>query len=456
MRRCLRRLATVWPIVPVVLLMIGSAASAQDGSAPEVAKETAQQSKTARPPEARVARLVKLLGSDSYAQREEADDALAKIGQPSRPQLEAALDAEDAEIRLRARRLIERLKVSELWLPASVTLSVPNMKVSQALDEIAQQTGNHVLVGEAFGSLHDRSLTLDTTPTTFWKAIDDICRQSDNHIRPHYDPRPGVVMISGATGMHPVAYSGPVRAHITKARRVFSEQFDYATRTSDIDHTFQIDLKLLWEDRFHLVAYRSQPILVEAVTDTGVRLVSVKRSGGGREWNEIRSGLPQLTASMALRPPALSAKELDRFVLKWEMIAVGDMTQLEVTNLESKEPHHGDDLELVVEEVRKERRGSHYVVTVLVSRDLVLPEPREVLLNENRIELFDNKGREFHHQGTKSILADRGVKVMTSFRVPQLGAEPHRLRITYPRIRDQRELEIVFRHVPLPMAKPEP
>ena len=450
MRRLLRISASGWSIVPIVMLLLSNALG-QDRSPPEAR----QDSETVDPQEARVARLVTRLGSDSYLDREAADAALAKIGRPSRGQLEAASDAQDAEIRLRARRLLSRLKVSDLWSPTTVVLSKPNLNVSQALEEIAAQTGNHVLVGEEFGEFNNRMLLLDTSPTTFWEAIDEVCRQSENHVRPLFDPRPGVMMIAGASGKQPVAYSGPLRAYITGARRVFTEQLDYNRLTSDTEHTFKIDMKILWEDRFRLVAYRKAPQLIEAVTDTGKKLLPVKRASGRDVWNVTSSGMRHVSASIALRPPALSDGELDRFKLEWNMIAVGDMATIDVTDLESKQPRHGDHLELVVEKVGKVRRSDHYVVTVLILRDLIVPEPREILQHENRLELFDSEGRRFKPQGASSVLFDRGVRVTARFRMPTADAKPDRLQISYPRIRDQRTLEIEFRHVPIPIAKPE-
>ncbi len=402
-----------------------------------------------------MARLVERLGSDSYRDREDADAALEEIGSPSRGQLEAALDAQDAEIRLRAGRLLSRLKVSDLWSPTTVKLSKPTLSVSQALEEIAAQTGNHVMVGNALGEFNNPILSLTTSPTTFWQAIDEVCRQSENHVRTLHEPRPGLLMTSGATGKQPVAYSGPLRAYITGARRVFSEQLDYNQLTSDTEHTFKIDVRILWEDRFNLVAFRSRPRLVEAVTDTGKKLLPVKQSGSREVWSGTGSGVRHVSASIALRPPSLSDKELDRFKLEWSMIAVGDMATLEVTDLQSRRPQYGDHLELIVEKVRKDPRGNHYIISVLILRDLVVPEPREILQHENRLELFDSEGRRCKPEGASSVLFDRGVRMTARFRMPRADSTPERLEVSYPRIRDQRALEIEFRHVPIPVSKPE-
>ena len=42
-----------------------------------------------------------------------------------------------------------------------------------------------------------------------------------------------------------------------------------------------------------------------------------------------------------------------------------------------------------------------------------------------------------------------------TLQAPEPESRPHKLRLVYPRLRSQRDVEIVFRHVPLPAALPE-
>jgi hypothetical protein len=58
-----------------------------------------------------VSQLIKQLGDDEFAKREAASHALAKVGEPALAALrKAAAASEDAEVRLRARRLIARIE----------------------------------------------------------------------------------------------------------------------------------------------------------------------------------------------------------------------------------------------------------------------------------------------------------------------------------------------------------
>jgi hypothetical protein len=401
----------------------------------------------------RIARLIERLGAGSYEARAEANDDLARLGLESRKQLEAAVESSDPEIRLRAKDLLLRLKVQELWSASPVKYEGQKITASQVLTKLSELTGNHVLVGDQYGTFHDQDVNLNYPQGEFWQVLDDLCQQSGNRVRPHYDSRnPGLVVVQGSPGKYPTAYSGPLRTQITGARRAFTEELDYDDMGSEVTHTFQLNLQMMWEDRFKLVAYRAQPDLVDAVTDTGVHLSATQSSGTG--WNVASTGTRQLTMSLRLHPPSTKAKSLDTLKLKWGLIAVGDIAHLDVTDLESKEPHYQDDVEVVVESVVP-GPNSRYEVTLVVTRELVLPEPQEVLFQENDVELFDGEGHAFRKQGQTNTLSEHGAKMKISFAGENAQSTPKVLRFVYPRIRAQKEVEIVFRNVPLPVGKPE-
>ena len=166
-------------------------------------------------------------------------------------------------------------------------------------------------MGDQFGAFHDQDVKLTCAEGPFWEVLDALCLASENHFRPHYDSRsPGVVVVSGPPGKQPLAYAGPVRGRITSARRVFIEELNYEDVSSEKTHTFQINLEMMWEDRFRLVAYRSQPELVEALTDTGAQLTPSQASASG--WNVATAGTRQLTMNLRLHPPSPSAREWTR------------------------------------------------------------------------------------------------------------------------------------------------
>ena len=99
---------------------------------------------------------------------------------------------------------------------------------------------------------------------------------------------------------------------------------------------------------------------------------------------------------------------------------------------------------------------TRWELVVALSRDLIVPEPEEILFLENEFELFDAEGRSFDHRGTSRLgISDGVAKMKLTFAAPSADAKPAKFVVRYPRIRDRRNLPITFEHVPLPNAQPE-
>jgi hypothetical protein len=416
---------------------------------PSLAAELAAQP----PGELRVARLIKRLGADSYADRSQAADALEKLGATARQQLTAAIVDPDPEIRLHAKDLLAQLNLRDLWAASEVAAPTGRVSASKLLAIVGEQTGNHLLLGDEYGTFHEHEMTVDAGKQPFWPLVDGICRASGNRVRPHLDPRrPGLVIVPGNCGKYPLAYAGPIRCQLTSARRNYSEELSYETLESDVSHVFQLGVQMVWEDRFRLVAFRSQPEVVSAVTPDGIKLPLATTAGG--TWNVAGTGTRQVSTTLRLQPPPIAARELDSLVLRWGLIAAGDMATIEVTDLKSAEPHFQDDLELSVESVQS-TGGGQYAVTLLMTRELTIPEPAEVIFQENEFELFDAEQKPFRKQGQTNTLSDEGAKMVANFIGDSADSVPKRLTFSYPRLRSQKEVELEFRHVPLPVGRPE-
>lgn len=400
----------------------------------------------------RVARLIERLASDSYADRALASDELAAVALAARDQLSLAAKSDDPEVRLRAKHLLRKLNEDELWLASRVDCELRQVAASQCLAALSRQSGNRLLIGDEYGAFKDRPIDLSHAGAPFWEAVDQLCRKSGNRVRPHFDTRnPGLAVVAGISGRHPVAYAGPVKVQINRARRLFSEEFDYEQHSSEKTHSFQFDLQAIWEDRFRLVAYRLQPELVEATTDTGHRLSGQATTSG---WNIAGPSTRQVTMNLRIQPPSTTATSLTALRLKWGLIAVGDMAQLEVDNLGSVEPHFQDDVELVVESLQV-LPGDRCELALRIVSDGVASDPAELIFCENEVELLDGQGRAYRKQGQTNTISDQTALMKITFLGDEMHSGPKMLRFHYPRIRSQRELEIVFHDVPLPLGKPE-
>ncbi len=404
-------------------------------------------------PQLRVARLIRNLGDADYARRQAADEELAGLGSQSRQQLQQAVESTDLEVRLRARRLLDRLRLEELWTGSHIQLTAQGQSADKVLAAIAEQSGNHIHIGDPYGSFSQQQLDVDFKNATYWEAVDEVCRRSGNRARPHYDMHtPGIVVSVGTAGGHPRAYTGPVRAQIVTARRVFIEELSYEDHKAELTHSFQFTLQFTWEDRFRIVGYATQPELVSAVTDNHAVISAAQPSGGG--WNATSRGLRQVTGNLKLNPVPVSAKSLDTLAVKWGLIAVGEPVALEIVDPKEGQNYEQDDVACRVQEIECQS-ASKYVVTVAVVRDMALPDPAEVLFQEYELEVVDAQGRAFRVQNQAHALTEAGVQLKLTVIGESADSQPQKLRLRYPRLRAKRDVVLTFRQVPLPVSRPE-
>jgi hypothetical protein len=94
-------------------------------------------------------------------------------------------------------------------------------------------------------------------------------------------------------------------------------------------------------------------------------------------------------------------------------------------------------------------------VSCVVSREVSLPDPAEILFQEYRLEMQDGEGRAWRSQGSSFLLTDRGVQVRTTFVRDGEQGEPKSLVLRYPGIRAQRDVEFIFLNLPLPHSRPQ-
>lgn len=409
-------------------------------------------------PPARVARLVERLGSASFTDRNAAARDLQHLGADARADLERAAKSHDPEVRLRAERLLHAIKLDAFWQPGEYRGKHEQQPITQVLADLAKGTGNRLRTDAAnSATLRDGCVDLDAPAMAlrgvkgFWPLADSICRASGNSIRAGVGPleAPGLVLDGASMGIAPIAYAGPLRGQIRSLRRTFIEELDLEEEQRDGTHTLQVNFSYLWEDRFHLVAYRSQPQLLEAVTDTGERVATTHSAGN--TWNVVPHGVRRLSHHLMLAPPRDDARSLTRLRVSWELIAVGEFTELHIENLREPTSRRDRDVELTVE--RCEQVVGGWEVALRVSRELAIPEPAELLFVENQIEIQDDRGRPFVVHDQVGSLARDGAALTLRLKGPTEDSTPRSLRFRYPTLRAQRALELEYRDVPLPASR---
>jgi hypothetical protein len=423
-----------------------------------------------------IEQLVDRLGDSSSQTRQDATLRLAQRGEKARPALEQAARSLDVEVALRAQQLLQLLKVERLWLPsvcgpfpaAAKLTAEPATQVDGAalastlLEQIAEQTGNRLLLGDSFGSFHDMPVpvlcrdaatrTAESGTIPFWMAVDAVCRQSGNHVRPGYRKQDaGLVVVAGDEGLCPVAYAGPMRGSITSVRRAYAEESEFQSGHVQVTHTFQVGVQLLWEDRLQLIAYQSRPELIEARSDHGdaLTLSEPERSG----WSVVTPSRRQLTYQLRLDPPSWDARSLEVLRVRFGFVAVGDPREAVINDLQTTKPHFFEGISVVVEKV--EPKGPGWEITVHLMPESAVPDPPEALYYENRFEASDEQGRQLKLRETSHWLSEQGARFALLFAAENRQVPPKQLKITFPSIRSQRDIELVWHDVPLPASRAE-
>lgn len=403
-----------------------------------------------RVPPTDVASLTRQLGSPAFRERQRAMEALAQVGPPCRRRLEVLERSLDPEVRLRARALLQRCRAAELWLPSRVSYAASNRAASEAIRAISTQTGNHLLLGDAFGSFREIPLTVQFDDVPFWEALDAVCQKSGNVVRPSHIRSSALVVVAGSRGNCPTAYAGPLRALVSAAARGFSEEADLAFGHSRVNHTLALTLKILWEERFHLVAYQPRLDVLEARTDTGQELFAAAETRD--KWMVLLNQQPELHFRLGLQPPDGAAKCLAVLRLGLDLIAVGGLETLVVDDLSYREPHYRDTLACTVLGVRQTK--AQWEITVCLAEEgAVVPDPPEILFRQYAFRALDARGESLALQDRSDVLADNGVQTTLTFSGGDRAGDPKTLQVSFPKVRSRRVLEFTFRDVPLPTAR---
>ncbi|MBI3409182.1 MAG: hypothetical protein HY040_12615 [Planctomycetes bacterium] len=158
--------------------------------------------------EQRIGDLVKQLGSNKFAERNQAQKELEAIGAPALDTLRKAAKDGDLETTKRAgdlvRKLEERIFTANLLIPKRVHLKVKDMPVLDAVAELSRLSGYPVQVQGDRTKVGDKTVTLDTGDVTFWEALDKLCEKSGLTENTQFNPNnPYNANVPGGFGLMP-------------------------------------------------------------------------------------------------------------------------------------------------------------------------------------------------------------------------------------------------------------
>jgi RNA polymerase sigma factor (sigma-70 family) len=131
----------------------------------------------------RIAKLVRQLGSERFAEREQAVKELDKLGPPALAALREAAKSTDPEVKRRAaglaRNIEERQAREEILRPKRVHLVYKDTPLHEALGDFQKKSGYRLTLHDPNGKLDElakRPITLDTGDVTFWEALELFCK----------------------------------------------------------------------------------------------------------------------------------------------------------------------------------------------------------------------------------------------------------------------------------------
>ena len=126
--------------------------------------------------------LVSRLGSNTYADREAAGEALVKIGREALPALGKAAESRDPEVRRRAATLAARIEAGAVLNATRVRLDVHDRPLAEAVEAIERESAMRLRPGVGVGKVGveptwpEGRVTLEASePVPFWQAVDRLC-----------------------------------------------------------------------------------------------------------------------------------------------------------------------------------------------------------------------------------------------------------------------------------------
>ena len=127
--------------------------------------------------------LIKQFGAAEFDVRQKAVDRLVELGADVIPLVKKALaETPDNEVKLRCEMVLKALGAAEPtakpndkfgYGPSKVTLDVKDMPLSEAIEKLAEQSGNmRINIAE---NLKDKTVTLSLKDAEYWVAVDKVC-----------------------------------------------------------------------------------------------------------------------------------------------------------------------------------------------------------------------------------------------------------------------------------------
>ena len=409
--------------VVVASLLVGQAEVAEKSEAaavPSAAPATAEKL-TPAALSAKVKGLIQQLDSNQQARRESAEKELVALGPDVLPLLPAVSTRTPAEVRnriLRVRAALMQLAIESTTKPAHVTLA-GEMKLSEALAQISQQTGNQFVdYRERFGQEPtDPTVKIDIADKPFWEALDTVLDAAGMTIY-NYDENSSALAYTARDSMAgnragKAAYSGLFRLEPTRID---------ASRNLRMDgHSLRLTADVAWEPRIRPIVLE-QPLSEVTAVDEAGSPIEVDGSEGNLEV-PVEGTNAAVELEIPLMAPERSVKQIASLKGKLTAVVLGRVEEFEFENLEAAKNVEQERGGVVVTLERFRRNGEIFEGEIQVRFDKAsnaLESHRGWIYN-NACYLIDPKGRRVENAGLEATLLDvNEVGLIYRFDVPDV------------------------------------
>lgn len=278
--------------------------------------------------------LVRRLDSDKLATRNAAEQQLVELGPGVLDWLDEFEKRGSAEVKQRLVRVRSRLEqqLAEKAGQASLITLRGKMKLSAALENIQQQTGNRVVdYRPRFNQQPvDPEIHADFQRVPFWKALDDILDQSGLTVYNYSGQPRTLAIVARDEGALPRvgrgSYSGLFRIQAAQIEAVRDLR-------NPANHSLRLTLEILWEPRVIPIMIRQPLSEVQVDADEGLTLTLASRTG--RLDANVQSTVSGVELIMPLGLPGRNVRKIASLKGKFTALVPGRVATYEFDNLSS-------------------------------------------------------------------------------------------------------------------------
>ena len=394
--------------------------------------------------EKKVTKLALDLDATKQSERDQAESELLSLG-ASVVEFFPPIGADASpEWKMRIERLREtfqKMEESEFTLPSTVTLS-GSMPGRQALNKIAEETGNKIQLGDSPNL--DREVVTDFESTPFWEAFDEICDQLE-------------LTVPGGDGesiqLVPRAENAPLRIASAGYSGVFRIEPLTVTKTYSLQDPgrsiMQIQVLLSWEPRLAPVYTKFPMDSMKLVCDDGQVLQSKM---GANDTEFLPNGGSQMQLALDFALPDRQAKKIVKWIGKAFVSIPGKPALLEFDELtkEGKKSASVGNLKVTLEKARKNRDIYEILVGLSPNSPDQTAEAFRGWTNTHEAYMLDQKSNRLEHVGWSTTrMTDKEVGLSYLFDIDK-GLDGCKFMYQAPGSVVDQTIEFVLEDVPLP------